>query len=143
MEKLMNSKIVQTDKPYRRKILVVMFLVVLAGLALFQWLVPWANKTVQQIDPQKGLTLVRCALIIMFLAIVSSAAYLAFFGRKVLKHRSFPPPGVKVLRDTRMVEGAAATIRGQIIILLSLLLFVFGLYGILVTLYKLYLFIGR
>ena len=139
----MNSKIVQTDKTYRRKILVILFLIVLAGLALFQWLVPWANETVHRIDPQKGLTLVRCALIVMFLAIIFSAVYLAFFGRNVLKHRSFPPPGVKVLRDTRLVEGDSAIIRGQIIVLLSLLLFIFGLYGVLVTLYKLYLLIGR
>ena len=47
----MNSKIVQTDKPYRRKILVIIFLTVLAGLALFQWLVPWANNHFAIIAP--------------------------------------------------------------------------------------------
>ena len=138
----MDPKIIQTDKTYRRKTLVILFLIGLAGLALFQWLVPWANKTVLQLEPQKGLALVRCILVVMFLAIVSLAVYLAFFGRRVLKHRSFPPPGVKVLRDTRLVEGESATIRGQIIIFLSLLLFIFGLYGVLVTLYKLFLLIS-
>ncbi|MDF1592325.1 MAG: hypothetical protein P1P89_12490 [Desulfobacterales bacterium] len=139
----MSPKIIQADKSYRRKIIVILFLIVLSGLALFLGLLPRINQTVHQIEPQKGLALVRCLLGVMFLAVVSIAIYLACFGRNVLKYRNFPPPGVKVLRDTRIVEGESATIYGQIIVLLSVLLFIFGLYGILITLYKLYLSIGQ
>jgi len=139
----MSSKIVKADKSYRRKIIVILFLIGLSGLVLFLWLLPRINQTVHQIEPQKGLALVRCLLVVMFLAIVSIAVYLAFFGRNVLKYRSFPPPEVKVLRDTRIIEGESAIIYGQIIVWLSVLLFIFGLYGILITLYKLYLSIGR
>jgi len=140
--KIMNSKIVQADKSYRQKILIILFLIVLAGLALFQWLVPWADQRVHQVEPRTGLALVRCALVVMFAAVASLAVYLAFFGRKVFRHRCFPPPGIKVLRDTRQVEGESAIIRGQIIILLSVLLLIFSLYGVLATLYKLYLLVG-
>jgi hypothetical protein len=139
----MTPKIIPADRTYRRKVLIILFLIVLAGLALFQWLVPWVNKAALQIEPHKGLALAMCVLLVMFIAIVSLAVYLAFFGRRVLKNRRFPPPGVKVLRDTRLLEGKPATIRGQIIILLSVLLFIFSLYGILVTLYKLSLLIRR
>ena len=72
----MDSKIIQADKTYRRKILVILFLIGLAGLALFQWLVPWANQTLLQLEPQKGLALLRCVLVVMFLAIISTAVYL-------------------------------------------------------------------
>ena len=139
----MAPKIIQADKAYRRKILVILFLTVLAGLATFQWLVPWASKTVHQIEPNKGLALARYVLTVMFLSVLFISLYLAFFGRKVLRHREFPPPGAKVLRDTPLVEGKSAIIRGQIIILLALLLFIFSLYGFLVTLYKLFLLFGR
>ncbi|MEW6674342.1 MAG: hypothetical protein AB1427_21820 [Thermodesulfobacteriota bacterium] len=139
----MNPKIVKADKAYRRTIVIILLLIVLGGLSMFQWLVPWANKAVHQIDPQKGLVMVRYFLVGMFLAIVAISAYLAFFGRNVLKNRKFPPPGVKVLVDTRLVEGEPAIIRGQLILLASLLLFIFSFYGVLVTLYKIFLTIKR
>jgi hypothetical protein len=143
MEKKMNAKIVPADKSYRLKTILLLVLVVLAGLATFQWLVPWAHQAVRRLEPQKGLFVVRCALMVMFCTMVSLAVYLACFGRKVLKYRSIPPPGTKVLRDTRLVEGKSAVLRGQIVMLLSVLMLIFGLYGLLVTLYKLYLLVGR
>ena len=139
----MNPKIIQADRSYRRKTLIILFLIVIAGLLMFQWLVPWADQKVHRVDPQMGLVMVRCTLIVLFIAIASLAVYLAVFGRKVLQHGCFPPPGIKVIRDTRLLEGKSAIIRGQIIILLSVLLLIFSLYGALVISYKLYLLIGR
>lgn len=59
------------------------------------------------------------------------AGYLALFGRKVLASGRFPPPGARVLVDTRIYTGAAATRRGRSALLAAALIVLLGLPGLL------------
>jgi len=58
-------------------------------------------------------------------------------GWQVIKHRQIPPPGTKVIVDTKVLEGDKAVTRGRLIIAISLVLIVLGLFGGLYFPYKL------
>jgi hypothetical protein len=45
--------------------------------------------------------------------LVAFAVYLWSLGAKVLRARQFPPPGYRVIRDTPVIGGQAAVLRGR------------------------------
>ncbi|HSS66131.1 MAG TPA: hypothetical protein VLS27_17015 [Gammaproteobacteria bacterium] len=55
------------------------------------------------------------------------AAWLWSLGGRTLRARAFPPPGLRVIRDTRVITGEAAMTRGR---RLKLLAAGFGIAGI-------------
>jgi uncharacterized membrane protein len=75
----------------------------------------------------------KVVLIVMFLSIIPMALCLLAFGRKVLASGQFPPPGVKVIKDTRIIQGEKARVRGRMLAFLSIILMVLGLSGALYT----------
>jgi len=125
----MNQGVVRADKLYRRKILIITLFLVLIGVVLFSGVIPWAQAYLQRLAPQKALCMVRVALVAMFLSMVPIALYLWTFGRKVLSSERFPPPDVKVIKDTRLLEGEKATFRGRLVIAFALILILLGLLG--------------
>lgn len=64
--------------------------------------------------------------LVFFLAAALSAPLLAFaaylwsLGSKVLWAREFPPPGSRVIRDTSVIAGKAAVLRGRALRALAL-----------------------
>jgi len=67
----------------------------------------------------------RVGLIILLFAAISVTPLLAFaayawsLGGRILRAREFPPPGVSVIRDTRVIRGEAADSRGRRLRLLA------------------------
>lgn len=53
------------------------------------------------------------AAVVLLLPLAALAAWLWSAGGAVLRAGTFPPPGTRVLRDTPVVVGAAATARGR------------------------------
>ena len=63
------------------------------------------------------LLLPAALLLAPFLAL---AAYLWVLGGKVVRAREFPPPGLRVIRDTPIVTGERAVSRGRLLKVLAL-----------------------
>jgi hypothetical protein len=67
----------------------------------------------------------RLGMIIALLAIVSVAPLIGFagylwsLGARTLRAREFPPPGLRVIRDTRIITGDGAASRGRQLKLLA------------------------
>jgi hypothetical protein len=61
---------------------------------------------------------------ILILPIIAASFYLAWLGYISVKYQRFPPEGLSVTRDVRILEGRSAIIRGRIIISLSMLIFI-------------------
>jgi hypothetical protein len=61
----------------------------------------------------------RLKLVFTIFAVTASAPLLAFaaylwsLGGRVVSSRQFPPPGHRVVRDTEVVEGESAVVRGR------------------------------
>ena len=47
----------------------------------------------------------------------------------MIKYQRFPPPGMKVITDTQVVEGEKVKFQGQVVLVLSLVLIFLGLFG--------------
>ena len=51
--------------------------------------------------------------VVLSAPLVAFAVYLWSLGAKVLRARQFPPPGYRVIRDTPVIGGQAAVLRGR------------------------------
>jgi hypothetical protein len=69
----------------------------------------------------RRLRLVFLGLAGLFLApLLAFAAYIWSLGVKVVRAREFPPPGLRVIRDTPVVRGERAVSRGRLLKVLAL-----------------------
>lgn len=60
---------------------------------------------------------------------IGFAIWFAWLGTRVLRFGQYPPPGVAVIRDTRIRRGVWAQMLGGLAILYCVFLFLMGTYG--------------
>ena len=137
------QKIVRADAVLRRKALIILTCVVVFGLAFFGLLLPLALKGLARLRPDQARFLVGAVLILMFLSFVPAALYLFGLGRTVLRESLFPPPGMKVIKDTPLLEGPEAQLRGIAFLFIALFIFLMALIGALYTYYLVQKLAGR
>lgn len=125
----MDPQIVEADRKCRTIILIVLVAFICIGAVLIQWVFPLATRYLLELEPQKSLRILQVAISLVFLSVLPIALYIWLFGRKVVKSRRIPPPGTKVIKNTRIIEGPSATIRGRIVMLLALLLAMLAIAG--------------
>jgi hypothetical protein len=102
----------------RRMVFIVAFAAVVGALLIFlleRYRVPLRDWILA--DPE--LSARRLRMTIMLLAalllapLIGFAVYLWSLGGRVLRAREFPPPGLRVARDTRVITGESAVSRGR------------------------------
>jgi len=125
----MNEKIIPANRTYRRTVLIIYVVLVVIGVVLIGWVLPRSQDYLEGLEAQKALGILKVALVVLFLSILPLAAYLLAVGRKMMKTERFPPPGMKVISDTKVVEGEKVKFRGQVMVVLSLVLIFLGLLG--------------
>ncbi len=125
----MNQEIIPADRTYRRMVLLIYFVLVFIGVVLIGWVLPWSQDYLEGLEAQNALGILKAALVVLFLSILPLAAYLFVVGRKMMKYERFPPPGMKVITDTKVVEGEKVKFQGQVVVVLSLVLTLLGLLG--------------
>lgn len=133
----MAKNVVRADKKYRSKILVIFALLVLLGIGFIGWLLPLGIEYLRRLDAETAILVIETILVLIFLGLVPFAFYLLMIGRRVIKHERFPPSGMKVIRDTILIKGDKARLRGQVLVFLSIFLILIGLIGAFYTHYAL------
>ena len=128
---------IKADKKIRMLVILVYIVAVLVLAVLLRWILPWSQGRLEQAEPEVMLRIIRIVIAFIFLSIVPFGVYLCRFGWRVIKYRQMPPPGTKVIVDTKVLEGDKAVTRGRLIIAISILLIMLGLYGGLYFPYKL------
>lgn len=63
----------------------------------------------------------------MAVTLIGIGSYLAYFSAGVLRSSRFPPAGLRVIKDTRVITGKGARMRGAVGIGLAVLLILTGL----------------
>jgi len=125
----MSDQIVRADKKYRKRALLFYILSVFLGLVLVAWVLPRGTEYLRNLDPDAALLIADTVLVLTLLSVVPVGLYLLRLAGKILKERRFPPQGTKVLRDTLIVTGRKATVRGYVLRVVSVILIVVGLFG--------------
>ena len=131
----MNEEIIPANRTYRRTLILIGLGSVLVGVALLGWVLPRGQEYLESLEVQRALGLIKIALIVLFLSIVPLGAYLFVVGRKMMRYERFPLPGMKVIADTKVVEGKEVKFRGQVVVALALALILLGLLGALYSSY--------
>ena len=84
-------------------------------IPLSDWVLADARSSAQRV---KLVFLLLAALLLA--PLLTLAAYLWSLGEKVVRTREFPPPGLRVIRDTPIVTGERAVSRGRLLKVLAL-----------------------
>ena len=127
----------KADKRIRTLIILAYIVAMLVSMILVVWILPWSEGKLEQIEPGIMLRIIQIVIAFILLSIIPFGLYMCRFGWLVIKHEQMPPPGTKVIVDTRVLEGNKAVIRGKIIVAIFLILIIVGLYGGLYFPYKL------
>jgi hypothetical protein len=74
--------------------------------------------------PGRGMLALLLGAMLLAAPLLVFAARLWSIGASVLRAGEFPPPGHRVIRDTPVVEGRAAVLRGRVFLALAIVLVV-------------------
>lgn len=84
-------------------------------IPLSDWVLAGPGASAQR--ARLALLLLAALLLAPLLAL---AAYLWSLGARVVRAQEFPPPGLRVIRDTAVITGARAVSRGRLLKVLAL-----------------------
>lgn len=127
------------DPGTRRRALLAAGAIAIAGWAAYFALQDWLARLPRS-DPARMRESLECALVwgswAAMLPVAVLAAWLWVYGARVRRAGRFPPPGAKVLRDTPVLLGDAARLRGMVLKVLAAFLGLLSA-GTLVAVYRL------
>ncbi|MGI9568304.1 MAG: hypothetical protein ACR2PH_00830 [Desulfobulbia bacterium] len=134
---MMTDRIISADKKYRKKVLILYLIFASLGAVSIHWGLPWVKRHIQDLEQANVLNNLILLIRFMFLSIVPLSLYLLSYGRKVLTHKRYPPFDTKVIKDTKILEGKKALLRGRLITATAVCLIAVCLIGGLYLPYKL------
>ena len=140
-------EIVAADPRLRRLALLGVLGVALLGAATTVWLLPALTSTLLRARLEGRITVpIACYLFLALMLLIAGlviafATYAIRFGGRVRAGALYPPPGTRVIRDTRVVRGPVAVLIGRVqvwlgyaLVLCALALIALSIYGVIVIL---------
>jgi len=121
--------IVRADKKARRLAMVILAGGLLLGVSLMLWVMPWVQRSLERQGRETALRALQVMTAIVFLSLAPFSVYLYWYGWRVVRSRRMPPPGTRVIRDTKVIEGDAAVTRGRLAMALAVILLAVSLLG--------------
>ncbi len=110
----MDEKIIRADKKTRIVYLVLIVLLIIAALFIYRY---WQNyygdlSKLADTHPEQAMmklmSLVKAFILINPIIMAAFMAYFIIVGAKTYRSGQFPPPGIKVIRDTKLTRGDQA-----------------------------------
>ncbi|WP_299493564.1 hypothetical protein [Acaryochloris sp. IP29b_bin.137] len=102
------------DPASRRKLLVglsLFLLVMLLGQSVVQWFTKWLTEDPERV--REYFVYIVGAIAVIFSPLLALGYYSWQIGGAVIRAKRFPPPGMKVIKDTVVVKGRKAIVRGR------------------------------
>jgi heme/copper-type cytochrome/quinol oxidase subunit 3 len=126
----MPEELIRADNSLRKKTIVLLVIFVLGLMLLSPYLnnrlAAWRQASGE--NPETALarysSLFQWLLGITALLVSAASLYLMVVAVRVLKTEQYPPPGLKVIRDTRLQTGRRAKITAYLLLVNSMILIV-------------------
>ena len=128
----MDQGVVQADKELRKKF--ILFLILFTIVVIL--IEPTLNRCIEQIketsekDPElafkKSMVALKVSLGLVSFLLLMTGVYFIALARRTFKSGQYPPPGMRVIRDTRLRTGIQAKRAGISLIALSCILILFA-----------------
>lgn len=125
----MPDEMMKADPVYRKRLFIGygLALVLLAALIIF--VLPPVLKYLNSCAIPKFLNLTEIIVLVFLLAFIAPALFLIQIGRKILRYKQVPYPGMKVIHDTKIVVGKKAAFWGNLLVILGLFSIILALAG--------------
>jgi hypothetical protein len=123
------ENIIRADKRYRKRILTIYLISVLMGIVLIGWGFPLAKNYTELLQLKTALRMFEIIFSLLCLSIAAAGLYGCAIGRRILESGQLPPPGMKVIADTRLIWGKEAKIWGRLMVVISMLVVFLALFG--------------
>ncbi len=126
----MDTDLIPADKALRKKVILILVIVILASFVLEPHFKAYMHQIDQlsKKDPElalgKTMLLLKWSLRIVFLSLLGMGVYLILVARRTLRSGQYPPPGMRVIRDTRLRTGDQAKKAANSLIVLASFLIV-------------------
>jgi hypothetical protein len=110
----MNQDIVLADKEFRRRFVLLLVLIVIVFVVTILSMKGYLDQTGPLTRGSPNLAIKKVVLLLKWwmglgsLPILGLAVYQILLARRILKSGRFPPPRMKVIRDTKIQTGAKA-----------------------------------
>ena len=127
------EKIIKADSGAKRRVLILCAAMAVAGILIFKfsydYLQGLREMAGEDLDGAVGriVLFIQAWFAIAIVSVAGIAAYLAFMAVKVLKTRQMPPPGTRVIRDTKVIEGERAVTRAKALLAMAVVVAVVGI----------------
>ncbi len=124
----MRDPIIYADKKLRKQILLILLLLFPVGLFLTQSLSSHVEEITALAEHDIGQALAKLRNLVTIFTVANGifslafALYFAFLAMRVLKSEQFPPPGMRVVRDTHLRTGKKAKSMGMLMIFMALVM---------------------
>ncbi len=110
------TKIVKADRKYRSSLFIVYGAVIIFGFIFIKFIAPFIIAEVKHLAPQSSFIISEIVVVAFLLVFIAPAYYLISVGKKIKLHAEFPYPGMKVIRDTKVISGKKALLRAKMLI---------------------------
>ena len=109
-------KIMKADKKYRKSLFIAYGAVAVGGVLFFAFIAPFLFAELRRLLPHASFFIAEIVVVTFLLAFIGPAYYLISIGKKIKRHAQFPYPGMKVIRDTKVISGKKALFRANLLI---------------------------
>jgi hypothetical protein len=110
----MNTDLIPADKELRKKFIIFLVIVTLAFIVLEPHIKAYVDQINQlskrepELALKKTMLLLKWSMRVVFLALLGMGGYLILLARRTLRSGQYPPPDMRVIRDTRLRTGNQA-----------------------------------
>jgi hypothetical protein len=128
----MNSGIVPADKNLRKKFFIFPGLLVIAVFIILPYFNEYLDQIKQvskenpEVASEESMFVLKATLGFVSFLLVMTGIYSMSLAGRTLKSGQYPPPGMRVIRDTRLRTGTQAKRAGISLIALSCILIIFA-----------------
>ncbi len=124
--------IIRVDKEFRKKFLLLLILFTAFGASLLYGAQVYSDylNILYKSDPHTAVVrmifLFEATFVAISFFLISVGAYCIYLSARIFKSGQYPPPGMKLLRDTRISSGLAAARKAVALVMFSVFFFFIG-----------------